>query len=1210
MDTEIRRILIVDDSTEDREVLKRLLTKATDRQWQFSEASKGEEALVLAARGAPFDCILLDQRLPDMNGIECMRLMQERFVEPGSPTVVITGAGDEAVAVRAMKMGAQDYLSKGHLTAELLLRTVENAISLFQLKAANRQSARALAESEQRYRGLVEAVPQIIWTATPDGVIDVVNSAGFRRLGINPDDFTLSVWPSSLQAGDGKPSSTAWAAGLRSGSPFEIEHLLPESNEGGMRMYLSRAIPIVDRAGKVSKWIGTSTDIEDRKTAELASLNAQKLETSDVRKQADEELRKAGALQSAIFNSKNVSSIATDANGLIQLFNVGAESMLGFAAADVVGRLTPSDISDQQELLRRATDLSIDLAAPVEASFEALVFKASRGIEDICEMTFIRKDGSRSPAIVSTTALRDERGRIIGYLLIGIDNTARKEADAEQNKLAQRLRDQQFYTRSLIESNIDALTTIDPAGIITDVNKQMEALTGRKRDELIGAPFKSYFTDPERAEAGINRVLSGSRVTDYELIAQAWDGRETVISFNATTFHDRARKLQGVFAAARDITERKHLEQAQLESNIELARAKAEAERANLAKSAFLSNMSHEIRTPMNGVIGITELLLDTGLDADQRHLAETIRNSSESLLGLINDILDLSKVEAGQLTFEELAFDFRKVVEDTLEMFSSRARAKDIQLLGGVDPGTVTALLGDPGRVRQLLTNLISNAIKFTEVGGVVVSVKGEDETDTDVVLRCDIHDTGIGISPDTQAQLFQPFVQADSSTSRKFGGTGLGLAICRRLATAMNGRIGVESTVGKGSHFWVTMKFRRQLGRSPEFAAFSHSIDTRVLIVDDNVLRRAFVRDLIAAWRMQHECAGFKEEALEMILDAAAEKKPYTIAIIDLEMRDMEGFALLKNIAADPLLRVIQIVVLAPREMPLSNEDLRLLGVAASCVKPIRQSEVFECLSRVSSRESFEIGQKGQRMANTGTAPRGERILIAEDNVVNQQVALGNLRKLGYDYTAVASNGREVLSLTSSTPYDIILMDCQMPELDGYETTRRIRQRERNGHRTWIIAVTANVMVADRQKCLEAGMDDYLSKPLTRSALQIVLERVLPSRKSLDIGAIRKSMDGWDNEEFSALVALLEKLAPIKLAAMHRAVEEGNLHELSSAAHDLRGCCSNFGESLLPEVCGRIEEAKRRGNMDGAAELVLSADKEWYYLSEALGPYRLKSG
>src|SRR6202048_4293393 len=429
------------------------------------------------------------------------------------------------------------------------------------------------------------------------------------------------------------------------------------------------------------------------------------------RKQAEEVLLKAGALQKAIFNSANFSSIATDAKGVIQIFNVGAERMLGYAAADVMNKITPADISDPPELIARAKTLSFEFATPITPGFEALVFKASRGIEDIYELTYIRKDGSRFPAVVSVTALRDAQDVIIGYLLIGTDNTARKLVEEEQKKLDQRLRDQQFYTRSLVESNTDAIRPTDPSGIITDVNKQMEALTGCTRDELIGAPFKNYFTDPDRADAGIKRVLSGSKVTDYELTARARDGKQTVVSYNATTFHDRDRKLQGVFAAARDVTERKRFERALQENNIELERARAAAEKANLAKSDFLSSMSHELRSPLNAILGFAQLISSESPPPTPSQMAsiDQILHAGWYLLQLINEILDLAQIESGKLALSREPTSLAEVMLECQDMIEPQAQKRGITM---TFPNFETPYFVDADRTRlkQVLINLLSN--------------------------------------------------------------------------------------------------------------------------------------------------------------------------------------------------------------------------------------------------------------------------------------------------------------------------------------------------------------------------------------------------------------------------------------------------------------------------------------------------------------------
>src|SRR3984957_14451668 len=440
-----------------------------------------------------------------------------------------------------------------------------------------------------------------------DGVIQIFNVGAERMLGYAAAEVMNKITPADISDPQ-EVIARAKALSVELETPIApgFEALVFKASRGIEDIY---ELTYIRKDGSRFPAVVSVTALRDANDAIIGYLLIGTDNTA--RKRAEEELLKAGALQSAIFNSANFSSIATDTKGVIQIFNVGAERMMGYAAAEVMNKITPADISDPQEVIARAKALSLELGTSITPGFEALVFKASRGIEDIYELTYIRKDGSRFPAVVSVTALRGVDGGIIGYLLIGTDNTARKQVEEERKKLDQRLRDQQFYTRSLIESNIDALMTTDPLGIITDVNKQMEALTGCTRDELIGAPFKNYFTDPERAEAGIKLMLSGKKVADYELTASARDGVETLVSYNASTFYDRDRKLQGVFAAARDVTEQKAAEVALRQAHDSLSRANAELDQTGRLKDEFLANMSHELRTPLNAILGLSEALLE-----------------------------------------------------------------------------------------------------------------------------------------------------------------------------------------------------------------------------------------------------------------------------------------------------------------------------------------------------------------------------------------------------------------------------------------------------------------------------------------------------------------------------------------------------------------------------------------------------------------------
>jgi PAS domain S-box-containing protein len=660
-----------------------------------------------------------------------------------------------------------------------------------------------------------------------------------------------------------------------------------------------------------------------------------------LRKAAEETVLKAGALQSAIFNSANFSCIATDARGVIQIFNVGAERMLGYTAAEVMNKITPADISDPQEVIARAKALSIELATPITPGFEALVFKASRGIEDIYELTYIRKDGTRFPALVSVTALRDAQGAIIGYLLIGTDNTVRKAVEAEQKKLDQRLRDQQFYTRSLIESNIDALMTTDPSGIITDINKQMEALTGCTRDELIGAPFKSCFTDPERAEAAISLVLVRKKLTDYELTARARDGKQIVVSYNATTFYDRDRKLQGVFAAARDITERKRVE-------AELEQARAIAESASQTKSDFLASMSHEIRTPINAIIGIAHLLAQTQLSSMQDKYVQIFRRAGDNLLHIVNDILDLSKVEASQLELERTAFSLSDLTGKVAEMMAIRAQEKGLALVCGIAPEVGHDRMGDPTRLRQVLLNLLGNAIKFTESGRVtlhITPVNGSLET-----LRFAISDTGIGIAEDKLGAVFERFTQADSSITRSYGGSGLGLTISQSLVELMGGRIRVESEVGKGSVFSFAVPLEMC---APSLPGLQVALDMvlelplpalRILLVEDSPDNRTITIAYLQDTPYQVEIAENGAIACDKFAAGG-----YDLVLMDRQMPIMDGLTatrVIRRWELDNGRAPTPIIALTAAALKGDREKCLAAGCTAFLTKPIRQDMLLQAI------------------------------------------------------------------------------------------------------------------------------------------------------------------------------------------------------------------------------------------------------------------------
>ncbi len=642
--------------------------------------------------------------------------------------------------------------------------------------------------------------------------------------------------------------------------------------------------------------------------------------------------------------------------------------------------------------------------------------------------------------------------------------------------------------RYLAEAGEGLIWTHDLDGTLLSVNPAAAGALGWEAADLVGRPVTELLVEPERGEVwwpAAGPTEPGQRL---ELRLRTRSGGRRVWSMSKIHWQDDGAAC--VLGHGLDITRWK-------EAEAELQQARDEAVESARLKSEFLANMSHEIRTPMNGVLGMADVLLDTQLSIEQREYAETIRASADALLTVVNDILDFSKVEAGALVFEDLDFSLRPLVESSVDLFAEAAKRKRIDLATLVFSDVPDAMRGDPGRLRQVITNLVGNAIKFTEEGEVTVRVTLEAQTEHQVVLRFSITDTGIGIALAAQPNLFQAFVQGDGSTSRRYGGTGLGLAISKQLVERMHGTIGVESETGRGSTFWFTARFEKQQAATAAGPAIVSLEGRRILIVDDNATNRTILAHYATAWGMLPEQVAGGEEALYRLRSAAALGKPFDVAILDLMMPGMTGFELARFVKSDPLTAGARLILMPSFGKRGHAMDAREAGIAAYLVKPVKQSEVEACLTAV-FRDNGDGDQAHPRLVTRHTLAEASgfaapRILIAEDNPVNQKVLMAQVSKLGYR-ADIVTDGRAALEALARSRYALVLMDVHMPGMDGYEATRELRRQEGELFRTPVIAVTASVTAGERENCLNAGMDDYLTKPTRQRDLAAMLQKWLP--------------------------------------------------------------------------------------------------------------------
>jgi PAS domain S-box-containing protein len=793
-------------------------------------------------------------------------------------------------------------------------------------------------------------------------------------------------------------------------------------------------------------------------------------------------------------------------------------------------------------------------------------------------------------------------------------------SSAEMQALHQQIRAEHDKLSAVVSSIGDGLCTTDPGGNVLFINAEGQRLLGVDETQLVGTPLRDWLEFRGADGAGdttlTDAMVSGSSLRNEDSQIRRPDGSWLSVSYACTPIIQEGKPI-GTVLVFRDISDRKRAE-------AELQEARKAAEAASEAKSNFLASMSHEIRTPMNGVLGMTELLLETELSTEQRDYANIVRGSAETLLTIINDILDFSKIEAGKIDLETIPFDLDDLVHGITELLAERAHKKGLELLHVMADDVPRHVVGDPTRMRQVLTNLLGNAIKFTQRGEVMVRVKLVRPLGPDMLVRFEVTDTGIGIKPEAISQLFQSFTQADSSTTRRYGGTGLGLAISKRLAELMGGEIGVESVPDKGSTFWFTVRFGVSEMPESELGGPMALDGLRVLIVDDNETNRSILHHHLSNWGILSVGCPDGFQAIKLLRASAARGEPFDLVLLDMMMPHFDGLQLTKAIKGDPEIQGTTLVMLTSMGIHGPVEEARQAGVVASLTKPIRQTHLRSILQVHSPRsapatEVTAIVPAAPRPAPRASKGQRGRVLVAEDNLVNQKVAVKMLEKLGFQ-PDVVNNGREALEAIAAQSYLAILMDCQMPEMDGYEATGEIRRREaaQGGHMP-VIALTANAILGDRERCLAAGMDDYIPKPIKLDVLGSMLDRLIASASEPVPEATPAIApdDRLDQSVLDGLLALQEEgeddiLAEMidiflgdavdKLQLLGAAMDRREPPEVKRLAHMFKGACSNIGARTLVELCLEIEHESQKPDPEGLATLRRQLDDEYGTVSGLL--------
>lgn len=1054
----------------------------------------------------------------------------------------------------------------------------------------------ALRESEEKYRHLVENASDIIYETDASGYFRYLNPAAEKLSGYTVDEFIgrhyLEFIPSELH--------DALARVL--GRQF-VKKIPTISNE----------TPMIAKDGHVL-WLWQSVSL----ILDGDTVNGFRVVARDIteKKQVEEELRKKEEQYRQIVENASDMIYEMDETGRFRFMNPSTIKLLKYQQEEIVGKHYLDIIPEyhHQEIIRKSG------------------IQFVKKMPNVSYITpVIDKEGTLVWIWQSVSLIFDEDRNITGFRVMARDVTEKKRAEDAMQESEERLH--------AVFDNVQAgIVLVDPdTHTIVSANRLAADLCGRESREMAGRVCHEYICPVPRGECPVTDL--NLTVDNTERVLLTADGRgvpilKTVIR---VSIGGKSYLLESFI----DITARKQAEEALLRSKEELEKTNLlleqanrkslemtmEAEAANAAKSEFLANMSHEIRTPMNGVIGMTGLLLDTELTPEQLKYAEIVRSSGETLLSLINDILDFSKIEANKIDLEKIGFDLRTLMEDTAEMLSIRAGEKNLELICLADPGIPFRLMGDPGRLRQILVNLVANAIKFTHQGEISIRAAMEAEDDVSATIRFVVKDTGIGIRKERIGALFSPFVQADGSTTRKYGGTGLGLAISRQLTELMGGTIGVESEEGRGSAFTFTLTFDKQPGdAAPSAPPLSDLDGVKVLVVDDNGTNRLLAVTLLKSWGCRPEEAVCGAEAVEKLKQAFRQGDPFPVAVLDMAMPDLDGEETGRRIKKDPEVGSTLLIMMTSLGHRGDAARLKEIGFSGYLSKPIRQHQFHECLSLVLGLKEQEKDVRTESFITRHIVSEARKsrvhILLADDNPTNQIVGLSILKKLGYQADAVA-NGEEVIKSLQAIPYDLVLMDCQMPEMDGYEATRLIRDPGTGvlDPAVPVIAMTAHAMKGDREKCLAAGMDDYLSKPVQPGELADMVSRWL-DRSRKDGGSkgieterepgVMEDMifdpDGMmerfmDDEDLARdiIQAFLSDI-PGQITALKKHLASEDAPAVQRQAHSIKGAAANAGAGRLRRAAFEMETAGKAGNLALAAALLPLVEEQFRLLEETL--------